>query len=60
MADRYRTGDGWSVEVVRLTCTPDRHDGEWCWRHPYLVTARQRPATLFGYLLTDPGDPQLP
>ena len=29
MADRYRTGDGWSVEVVRLTCTPDRHDGEW-------------------------------
>jgi hypothetical protein len=29
MADRYRTADGWSVEVVRLTCTPDRHDGEW-------------------------------
>src|SRR5258708_39273423 len=29
MADRYCTGDGWSVEVVRLTCTPERHDGEW-------------------------------
>ena len=29
MADRYRTSDGWSVEVVRLACTPDRHDGEW-------------------------------
>lgn len=29
MADRYRTADGWSVEVVRLTGTPDRHDGEW-------------------------------
>jgi hypothetical protein len=29
MADRYHTRDGWSVEVVRLTCTPDRHDGEW-------------------------------
>lgn len=29
MADRYRTGDGWSVEVVNLTGTPDRHDGQW-------------------------------
>jgi hypothetical protein len=29
MADRYRTEDGWSVEVVWLTCTPDHHDGEW-------------------------------
>jgi hypothetical protein len=29
MADRYRTPDGWSVEVVQLTCTPDRRDGEW-------------------------------
>ncbi len=29
MADRYRTKDGWSVEAVRLTCTPDHHDGEW-------------------------------
>jgi hypothetical protein len=29
MGDRYHTGDGWTVEVVRLTGTPDRHDGEW-------------------------------
>ena len=38
MGDRYRTADGWSVEVVHLEVTPDRHDGEWirlrqhgCW-----------------------------
>jgi len=29
MADHYRTSDGWSDEVVRLTCTPDQRDGEW-------------------------------
>jgi hypothetical protein len=29
MGDRYRTGDGWTVEVVRLVLTPDKHDGEW-------------------------------
>jgi hypothetical protein len=29
MSDRYRTKDGWSVEIVRLVCTPDHHDGEW-------------------------------
>jgi hypothetical protein len=29
MSDRYRTKDGWSVEIVRLECTPDHHDGEW-------------------------------
>lgn len=29
MADRYRTADGWSVETVVLSMTPDRHDGEW-------------------------------
>lgn len=30
MAVRYRTSDGyWSVEVVRLTGTPNNHDGEW-------------------------------
>jgi hypothetical protein len=23
------TDDGWSVETVILTCTPNRHDGEW-------------------------------
>jgi hypothetical protein len=28
VAARYRTADGWSVEVVRLSGTPDRHDGE--------------------------------
>jgi hypothetical protein len=27
--DRYRTADGWSVEAIRLTCTPNHHDGEW-------------------------------
>jgi hypothetical protein len=28
MADRWRTQDGsWSVEVVTLSHTPDRHDG---------------------------------
>jgi len=29
MGDRYGTADGWSVEVVHLTGTPGRHDGEW-------------------------------
>lgn len=29
MGDRYGAGDGWTVEVVRLAATPDRHDGEW-------------------------------
>src|SRR5579864_3336020 len=30
MAVHYRTSDGcWSVEVVRLTGTPNKHDGEW-------------------------------
>lgn len=28
MGDRYRTADVWTVEVVRLTATPDMHDGE--------------------------------
>jgi hypothetical protein len=26
---RYRTKDGWSVEIVCLANTLDRHDGEW-------------------------------
>jgi hypothetical protein len=29
MGERYRTEGGWSVEVVRLSCTPDHRDGEW-------------------------------
>jgi hypothetical protein len=30
MAERWRTQDGaWSVEVVTLSHTPDRHDGTW-------------------------------
>jgi hypothetical protein len=29
VGDRYRTKDGWSVEVVWLLATPDHHDGEW-------------------------------
>ena len=28
MGDRYRTADGWAVEVVELAATPDRNDGE--------------------------------
>lgn len=28
MGDRYRTGDGWAVEVVELSATPDGNDGE--------------------------------
>jgi hypothetical protein len=28
MGDRYRTADGWAVEVVELCATPDRSDGE--------------------------------
>jgi hypothetical protein len=28
MGDRYRTADGWVVEVVELSATPDRNDGE--------------------------------
>jgi len=28
MGDRYRTADGWAVEVVKLCATPDRNDGE--------------------------------
>jgi hypothetical protein len=28
MGDRYRTADGWAVEVVGLSATPDRNDGE--------------------------------
>jgi hypothetical protein len=28
MGDRYRTANGWAVEVVGLSATPDRNDGE--------------------------------
>ena len=28
MADRYRAPGGWTVEVVHLSGTPDRRDGE--------------------------------
>jgi hypothetical protein len=28
MGDRYRTPDGWAVEVVGLSATPDCNDGE--------------------------------
>jgi hypothetical protein len=28
MGDRYRTADGWAVEVIALSATPDRNDGE--------------------------------
>jgi hypothetical protein len=26
---RYRAPGGWTVQVVELTGTPDRHDGQW-------------------------------
>jgi hypothetical protein len=29
MGDLYRARGGWTVEVVQLSGTPDRHDGEW-------------------------------
>lgn len=29
MADRWRAPGGWTVEVVRLSGTPNNHDGEW-------------------------------
>jgi len=30
MTDRWRSSDGaWHVEVIRLTGTPDKRDGEW-------------------------------
>ena len=29
MAGRWLAPGGWSVEVVHLTSTPDRHDGDW-------------------------------
>jgi hypothetical protein len=28
MGDRYRTADGWAVEVIELSASPDRSDGE--------------------------------
>lgn len=29
MAERWRAPGGWTVQVVVLAGTPDRHDGEW-------------------------------
>jgi hypothetical protein len=29
VGDRYRALGGWTVEVVELAGTPDRHDGTW-------------------------------
>lgn len=29
MADRYRAPGGWTVQVVRLSGTPNKRDGEW-------------------------------
>jgi hypothetical protein len=29
VGERYRTVDGWTVEVVQLSCTPNHCDGEW-------------------------------
>jgi hypothetical protein len=28
MADRWCTTDGWAVEIIEMSATPDRHDGE--------------------------------
>jgi hypothetical protein len=39
MGDRYRTASGWTVEVVELRATPDKHDGTWLKvsRHGFFV-----------------------
>jgi hypothetical protein len=29
MPDRYRAPDGWAVDVIHLSSTPDHRDGEW-------------------------------
>jgi hypothetical protein len=29
MGDRYRAPGGWTVEVIHLSGTPDKRDGEW-------------------------------
>ena len=29
MAERWRAPGGWTVEIVHLSVTPNRHDGEW-------------------------------
>ena len=29
MAERWRAADGWTVEVVQLSCTPNHRDGMW-------------------------------
>jgi hypothetical protein len=42
MAVQYRTSDGcWSIEIVRLTGTPNKRDGEW-------IRIRQ-----YGFYVTD-------
>jgi hypothetical protein len=29
MGERWRTADGWAVEIVTLAITPNHHDGTW-------------------------------
>ena len=41
MGDRYRTADGWAVEVVELRATSDGNDGE------------RLKVTYCGFIITD-------
>ena len=58
---RYRTPDGWSVEVVSLTGTPDHHDGTWlrvCLYGSFVADVRT-PAELERYFPLDELEPSL-
>ncbi len=61
MTDRYRTADGWSVEIVQLTGTPDHHDGTWlrvCYFGSYVADVRT-PEELVRYFPLDELEPSL-
>lgn len=45
MRERWRSADGWAVEVVCLAATPNRHDGPWI------------RVTHLGYYVSDVRDP---
>jgi hypothetical protein len=52
VSDRWRTTDGWRVTVVRLSGTPDHHDGEWLrlGYHGFHVADVQQVADLARYV----------
>lgn len=51
VASRFRTADGWTVEVVFLAATPDHHDGAWLRvrHHGFHVLDTRRVADLERY-----------